>query len=121
MSHIVHIKTEVRDRGAVKAACIRNKLPAQAQGTAQLFSAEATGLIVQLPSWKYPVVCDVESGQLSFDNYQGRWGDQKHLDRFLKSYAVEKTRRVARQKGHLVQEQPQPGFRKHTNTTKEST
>ena len=41
------------------------------------------------------------------DNYQGRWGDQKQLDRFLQSYAVEKTRLVARQKGHSVLEQPQ--------------
>ena len=41
------------------------------------------------------------------DNYQGRWGDQQHLDKFLQSYAVEKTRLVARQKGHSVLEQPQ--------------
>jgi len=107
MSHIVHIKTEVRDRAAIKAACIRNQLPAPTEGTARLFSAEATGTIVQLPNWKYPVVCNIESGQIAYDNYQGRWGDQRHLDRFLQSYAVEKTRRVARQKGYSILEQPQ--------------
>ena len=107
MSHIVQIKTEVRDRVAIKAACTRNKLPTPTEGTAQLFSAEATGIIVQLPNWKYPVVCNTESGQIAFDNYQGRWGDQQHLDKFLQSYAVEKTRLVARQKGHSVLEQPQ--------------
>lgn len=107
MSHIVHIKTEVRDRASINAACARNHLPVPTQGTVPLFSEEATGIIVQLPDWKYPVVCNIESGQLSFDNYQGRWGDQKHLDRFLQSYAVEKTRRMSRQKGHSVLEQPQ--------------
>ena len=107
MSHIVRIKTEVRDPVAIRAACIRNKLPAPTAGTAQLFTEEATGTIVQLPNWKFPVVCNTQTGQLCFDNYQGRWGDQKHLDRFLQSYAVEKTRLVARQKGHSVLEQPQ--------------
>ena len=107
MSHIVQIKTEVRDRTAIKAACTRNQPPTPTEGTTQLFSDEATGTIVQLPNWKFPVVCNTQTGQLSFDNYQGRWGDQKQLDRFLQSYAVEKTRRVARQKGHSVLEQPQ--------------
>ena len=104
MSHIVEIKTEVRDEAAVKAACIRLQLPAPEHKTVRLFSATATGLCVQLPGWRYPVVADLKTGQLQFDNYNGHWGEQKHLDAFLQGYAVEKAKLEARKKGHSVSE-----------------
>ena len=105
MSHIVQIKTEVRDAVAVGAACQRLKLEAPTQGTAQLFSSSATGLIVNLPGWRYPAVFDTQSGQARYDNYGGRWGEQVQLDRFLQGYAVEKAKLEARKKGHTVTEQ----------------
>jgi hypothetical protein len=37
LSHIVTIKTEVRDQAAVEAACRRLALPEPVQGTAQLY------------------------------------------------------------------------------------
>jgi hypothetical protein len=43
------------------------------QGTAQLFSGEATGLLVQLPNWQFPVVIDTLTGNIQFDNYGGAW------------------------------------------------
>ena len=106
MSHIVSIKTEVRDVNAVQAACNRLSLAEPTQGIAKLFSGQVAGLAVQLPGWVYPVVCNVQSGQLQFDNFNGRWGNQKELDRFLQAYAVEKTKIEARKKGHLVTESP---------------
>ena len=60
---------------------------------------------MQLPGWKYPVVCQLDTGQLQFDNYSGRWGDQKHLDAFLQRYAAEKATIEARRRGHSVTEQ----------------
>ncbi|MHB1036575.1 MAG: DUF1257 domain-containing protein [Pirellulales bacterium] len=105
MSHIVTIKTEIRDAAAVRAACERLKLAAPVEGTTKLFVGEATGLAVQLPGWQYPVVCDTKSGQVRFDNYNGRWGAARELDRFLQAYAVEKTKLEARRKGHGVAEQ----------------
>ena len=45
MSHIITIKTEVRDPAAVAAACLRLGLPEPVHGTAKLFAGEATGLI----------------------------------------------------------------------------
>ena len=91
MSHIVTIKTEIRDAAAVGQACRRLKIDQPQHGTFKLFTGTATGLAVQLPDWRYPVVCNIESGQLKFDNYNGHWGDQKHLDAFLQQYAVEKS------------------------------
>ena len=105
MSHIVTIKTEVHDHTAVGAACRRLALPPPVTGTAQLFSGQATGTIVRLPDWTYPVVIDTNTGQVRYDNYNGYWGDQAQLDCFLQAYAVEKARLEARKRGHHVTEQ----------------
>jgi hypothetical protein len=104
MSHIVTISTKLRDPAAVAHACRRLQLPAPVQGVAELFSGEAKGLIVQLPDWKYPVVIDTDSGTVQFDNFEGHWGDQARLDRFLQIYAVEKARLEARQRGLTITE-----------------
>ena len=77
-------------------------------GTVKLFSGEVTGLAVQLPDWTYPVVCDTASGQAKFDTFEGRWGDQKELDRFMQTYAVEKAKLESRRRGHSTTEQALP-------------
>ena len=105
MSHIVEIKTEVRDEAAVQAACSRLHLPRATRGTFQLYSSEETGLGIELPHWKYPVVANMDTGQLRFDNYEGRWGAQEFLDQFLQAYATERVKIEARKKGHSVVEQ----------------
>ena len=104
MSHIVEIKTEVRDEAAVKAACGRLQLPTPEHKTVRLFNATATGLCIQLPNWSYPVVANLATGQLQYDNYQGHWGEQKYLNSFLQGYAVEKAKIEARKKGHTCSE-----------------
>ena len=104
MSHIVEIKTQVKDAAAVRAGCNRLRLPPPVQGTHRLFSGQATGLGVQLPDWKYMVVFDLSSSELKYDNYNGRWGEQQYLDSFLQSYAVERAKIEARRKGHTVTE-----------------
>ena len=104
MSHIVEIKTEIRDEQAVKAACVRLQIPTPEHKTVRLFNATATGLCVQLPGWSYPVVANLQTGQLQYDNYQGHWGEQSRLNQFQQAYAVEKARIEARKKGHAVSE-----------------
>lgn len=105
MSHIVQIKTQVRDAEAVHAACRSLGLGQPVQGTTRLFSSEVTGLAVQLPGWRYPAVCQLDTGQVQFDNFQGNWGEPKELDRFLQWYSVEKAKLEARKRGHTVSEQ----------------
>ena len=105
MSHIVTLNVQVKDAAAVRAACQRLALPAPVQGTAKLFSGEVSGLAVQLPGWIYPIVADLATGQLKYDNFGGRWGDTARLDRFLQAYACEKARSEARRRGHSVTEQ----------------
>ena len=105
MSHIVTIQTRLHDPAAVAAACQRLGLAAPVHGTARLFSGEVTGLLVRLPGWQYPAVIDPASGEVRYDNFGGRWGEQAQLDRFLQLYAVEKTKLEARKKGYQVSEQ----------------
>ena len=108
MSHIVSIKTEVRDAAGVAAACRRLGLPPPEDRTVTLFSGQATGLAVQLPGWHYPVVCHLASGKLQFDNYNGAWGNPRELDRFLRGYACEKAKLAAHRQGYAVCEQSLP-------------
>jgi hypothetical protein len=108
VSHVVQIRTEVREPAAVAAACRRLGLPAPEHGTATLFSSEAAGLLVRLSGWLYPVACDTGTGALRYDNHNGRWGTEEHLGRFLQAYAVERARIEARRRGHSVVEQPLP-------------
>ena len=105
MSHTVQIETAVYSQIAVNAACSRLHLPRSTRGTFQLYSEEVTGLGIELPHWKYPVVANTETGQLRYDNYEGRWGSQEFLDQFLQAYAVERTKIEARKMGHSVVEQ----------------
>ena len=105
MSHIVQIQTEIRDASAIRAACNRLRLPEPVDEETKMFSGSKTGWAVKLPEWRYAVVCDVNTGSVDFDNYGGRWGKQKELDRFVQGYAVEKAKIEARRKGHSVTEQ----------------
>ena len=105
MSHVVSIQTRVNDPRAVAAACQRLGLAAPQHFTVRLFSGEATGLIVQLPEWQYPLAIDTDTGTLRYDNYNGKWGAEEQLHRFLQRYAVEKARIEAHKRGYAVSEQ----------------
>jgi hypothetical protein len=105
MSHIVQIQTEVRDPLAILAACQRLNVPTPTLGTHRLFQTTAEGWGVSLSGWRYPVVCQLQSGRIQFDNYGGHWGEQAQLDRFLQLYATEKAKLEARSKGYSVFEQ----------------
>jgi hypothetical protein len=106
MSHIVSIKTEIRDPTALVAACRRLGLDQPVRGTARLFTSEAEGLIVNLPDWRYPLVIDTDTHHVQYDNYGGQWGKQSQLDRLLQAYAVEKAKIESRRAGYTVTEQP---------------
>jgi len=105
MSHIVTVQTRLHDAFGVSAACQRLGLPAPVQGTARLYSGQASGLLVQLPGWQYPAVIDTLTGTIRYDNFGGSWGDETELHHFMQAYAVEKAKLEARKQGYAVQEQ----------------
>lgn len=106
MSHVVTIKTEVKNAPAVQAACRRLNLPEPSHGTFQLYRSEVAGLGVNLPGWRYPAVFNLDTGQALFDTFGGRWGQESELHKFLQTYACERVKSEARAKGHTVTEQP---------------
>lgn len=108
MSHIVTIETKIHDPVAVAAACSRLNLATPVHGRARLFEEEAEGLVIPLPGWRFPVVVDVVTGVVRYDNYGGAWGEQDQLHKFIQAYAVEKCRLEARKKGYSVSEQTLP-------------
>jgi hypothetical protein len=105
MSHVVSVEARIHDAAAVVAACRRLSLPEPVQGIARLYSGEATGLIVQLPGWVYPLVIDTLTGIVVYDNYDGRWGKKEELDRLVQRCSTEKCYLEARRKGLIVSEQ----------------
>lgn len=105
MSHIVEIRTELRDANGVRAACDRLQLEPPVDGKTRLYSGEVEGLAVRLRDWRYPVVFQTATGEAKYDNFNGRWGEQGRLDEFFQAYAVEKAKIEARRKGHNVTEQ----------------
>jgi len=106
MSHVVRIKTQLKDQTAIVAACQRLGLAQPAHGKAQMYGGQtAEGLLVQLSGWKYPLAIDTTTGDVQHDNFQGQWGDDARLHEFLQSYAIEKVRIEGRRKGYAVTEQ----------------
>jgi hypothetical protein len=95
----------VRDREAVTRTCRRLELAEPVEGEAKVFATMKRGLLVRLKDWEFPIVCDLPSGQVEYDNFEGNWGDRKRLDEFLQAYAVEKATLEARKRGHSVVEQ----------------
>lgn len=105
MSHIVNIKTQVKDEQAVRAACQRLNIAAPTFGDFRVYAVNRTGLGVKLNGWSYPVVCDLTTGAVDYDNFNGSWGAQERLDEFLQAYAVEKAKLEAAKNGYNVYEE----------------
>lgn len=99
------IKTEIRDEAAVQSACRRLHFPQPTRGKFELYSATESGLGIELPHWRYPIVANTNTGELRYDHFNGHWGSQEFLDQLLQMYAVEKAKIEARRQGHSVMEQ----------------
>ncbi|MFO1065510.1 MAG: DUF1257 domain-containing protein [Pirellulales bacterium] len=105
MSHIVTVHTQIRDAEAVSVACRRLSWQQPVCGKHQLFTSQVEGLAVHPPRWRFPIVCELDTGSLRYDNYGGVWGDERDVDRFKQAYAVEKASIEARKLGRSVYEQ----------------
>jgi hypothetical protein len=105
MSHIVTIQTKVTDTVALAAACRRLQLPEPSLGVACLYSGYIKGMVVRLKGWNYPVVADMATGELRYDNFGGAWGNEAQVGQLLQAYAVEKARIEARRAGYRITEQ----------------
>lgn len=110
MSHTAKIKPMFFDESAVIAAAkemgaeiVRGKLNLYESG-----STVENGFGVKLPGWQYPVIIDCQTGEASYDNFNGHWGEAAHLTQFKKLYAACKLTADYQRKGWLVSRSVKP-------------
>lgn len=110
MSETFTIKNiEIKDMEALKKACDILKLEIK-QGTVNFYSSQEKGINIKLPGWKYPIVIK-ETGEIAYDNYNGKWGDTKEIYKLLGYYGNEKAKSEAYKLGHSCFE----NYNKETN------
>ena len=108
MSHTVTIETKLKDPAALRAACVRLKLPEPKTETVKFFDGvEHEGLAVRPPGFVYPVLIQPD-GAVRCDTFNGRWGDDAFLGRLKQAYAVEAAKLQAKQRGHRISETALP-------------
>ena len=104
MSHTVRVKqVQLSDLSILKAVVDRLpdadfvkpngdivNSPDEAIGEFHFYSGSANGIGIKLPGWQYPVVVDPQTGHYSFDNFNGRWGDQDKIDQLVQEYSMDK-------------------------------
>jgi len=106
MSHTVTIKTDVKNKQAIAAACQRLSLPQPVDGTFKLFEhGSVKGTAVHLPNWQYPIVINTDTGAVAYDNYNGMWGKMEEYDKFMQAYAVSRTMQEASLQGYMATEE----------------
>jgi hypothetical protein len=109
MSHLVTIKTEVRNPKAIERAAARIKGAVQlGHGTHNLgWGNRGEGYGVRLPGMYKPVVFDTKTGNYFCDGDDATV-NQHHVDKFLQLYAAEQIRLTAEQNGQIVEEHALP-------------
>jgi hypothetical protein len=101
MSHVATITLEFRDPAVLAEAATACGLTLSEETITFYDLTRVHGMALRLRGWQYPVVIDA-SGQLFYDNYEGRWGDLAELHRFRRAYAEVATARFARTQGYRV-------------------
>lgn len=106
MSHTTKRKTAIKDVETLKKAVAR--IPGaeyQGLGRANRYGGQsAQGHQVKLPGWNYPVTFDLTTGEATFDNYNGAWGKEEHLDKLNQGYAVEAAKAKATEENREIEE-----------------
>ena len=89
MSHTLKIKVEIKDETALRTASERTGAKVLGEGSHRLYGGVSNGFGVQLPGWQFPVIVNLQTGELSYDNYGGNWGNQGTLDTLIHEYSTE--------------------------------
>jgi hypothetical protein len=108
MSHIAKVDIQFKDSNSLKEAAKRLGHKCEEVKNYRFYDGTvASGTVVYLPDWKYPVVIK-DDGEAVYDNYNGHWGKQKELDQLKQIYGVEVAKKQARIKGYSCREVVQP-------------
>lgn len=103
MSHTYNIRTEIRDRIALEAACEKLGIKVLDGQTHHLYGGTEKGIGIKIPGWNYPVVVK-DNGTLAYDDYNGSWGNKQDLTKLTAYYGLEKSKIEAEAEGYTVEE-----------------
>jgi len=109
VSHITKRKSSMKNEETIKKAVARIKGASyEGLGSTRTYNnGSIRGHLVQLPGWKYKLAIDPATGECVFDNYNGSWGKDEHLDALKQGYAVEAAKAKAEEEGHEFIEEMQ--------------
>ena len=111
MSHTVKVQTQIKDlqlvRNAVKEL---NKIFGEEEYRVietgnvsvrfyQGKKAVKNGIVLKIKGWEYPILIDLDTGEIYYDNYNGKWGNSKKLNQFKQAYAVQMALKIAEKQG----------------------
>ncbi len=108
MSHITCRKSAIKSADVLKKACDRVEGAEYIGRVNQARGAKQGGHQFKLKGWSNPVTVNVNTGECTFDNYGGRWGNEAELDKVKQGYAVEAAKAQAMVEGHEFEEQLLP-------------
>lgn len=103
MSHTVTGTIKLDNESALQLAIESQGLETLPHQEHRLYSGTYTGIGVKLDGWKYPVVINQETGEFWYDNYNGSWGRQEQLDKFIQDYTVQTMCQAAAANNYAVQ------------------
>ena len=109
MSHITTIKDIlIKDLNILQKATARltdTRLEIHEPRPIKLYQKEPVLSVAQVKfeSWLYPVLV-APSGEIHYDNFNGKWGEIKHLNKLKQMYGLEKSKQLAKAQGYLCRE-----------------
>ena len=110
MSHTVTTKVEYKNLEALRSSVLAMGGQVIGEGKHQLYQhKDVEGFGFKLPNWSYPLVL-TKSGELKFDDYNGRWGNPKDLEALKGSYTLEQGKLTATSLGWQWEANPQGGI-----------
>lgn len=103
MSHTVTGNIKITNEEALQRVIEEHKLTLLPKKKHQLFEGEYEGVAVKLDGWRYPVIINTETGDFWYDNYNGQWGHQAELDKFIQDYTLQTMLMAAEANNYMFQ------------------
>ena len=104
MSHIVKLALKFKVKQALDHAINAASEGAEHVSNYRFYDNNVvSGLGIQFNGWKYKAVID-NDGNMVYDTYKGKWGNESHMENFCKEYTFEVARSWAMNHGYFVQD-----------------
>ena len=110
MSHTVSIKTQIKDLEILKRAVkeltklLKRRVVIIGEGKVEVNFYDGVkrvknGIAIKIEGWRYPIVIDLDTGEVFYDDYRGRWGNVEDIKKLKQLYAVETVLDIAQKQG----------------------